>query len=1214
MHTDDKSCATRLLSLLGVRSVPRERFADVDKVGVWTVLNQRLILLSWHVGMVIDSTFEHVNSDGHPSKCLEIMIQRSREFAYSAERSGLCGYYIHIFNFRDHVSFAIKTAHLKKYTQTLLACDTTTPIHETVEAFSPPTGRAGGKVFVTPRLLKSIGNPTILQCALATKLKENLHRLDWEQIMVTGMILLQYLNVGAGDVLWYLITYEKLWDSKFLDAVKILKDAHVETRIKHKLPNVSIHYARSTFARPWARSLYGLDTLPGRSEKFNMNFQSEQLMRMIDTSKRAWPAIVEDKYGNNYIKFFPDKYTEQVKQIARKTAEDLIQSQTNLETFTEFFSNRMFWGASGGAPGASVHWDDTKEKLRVNKRGALLSLKEQKARNILEYMRSHPDPKPIQWSVKAVKYESGKLRSILNTVLENYVIQGYIFNAVDTNSRRDSWYANTHDNPSRIANAMRRILDLKQRPGLMWDYADFNLNHTFFLMSQEYLARVEVLLERCDSHLPMDVQNTIRADMRAATAYAILARYNTYLHDPETMITTQAVRSLQSGERGTSSINSDSNETDTTIVRRVCKEMLGIDPIVPVTDHAGDDAFENVISMTYAPLVCSVYNLTGAAGQAYKIAVSYATFNGASGEFLRLSYDAASNHIAGYPIRGMMGFIHGEFFAEALPQPFDRLASFLNQRNKLQRRGWVAPDSLFNAVCRYNTRLTYTLSDGTKRHFYPDIETVLTPAAFGGVGVDTVDSQLLSQLSDKQIVTPLHANCPYDAIVIPSGEGKTTLARKYPDIFVDHDSLVSSINLIALRSRAVSSGNWEPLNAYLRGEGERYMSVNRGKILLTWSPSTAPSRSRICALLLQQPVGLRANIANRSSIMNDMNKKYVHMFKNYSERDAYLMSITAGLTGLTYKVYQRTGDAIPKFNWPRVDSKDLLHRSKTVIKDHATLHRHNLPMDVSITDAIAQSALSGAWPKDALYKSIAEHARQLAEWARKSSFEYKIIAPLKLCSDTEFVAEAVSTSMYVLGLSGSLNHSNAGGGLTFVLNDLLRPATKRLKHHYNYIPTLTRLCGCSVNASTQYLIKCSNGDNLLEKILSLMASERSFSHSKQRATKQFDEVIEFIDRLGLLKQEPLLAFGKVVSPSLAEAWFTGGLQLLPPAICHQSADLSTFVRDITLNVIETHFLARLNRTNDLQQIVVTVHHYERMAQYAINKVLNGLIPGIIMQD
>lgn len=1219
MHTDDKSCATRLLHILGIRNVPRERFADIDKVGVWTPQNERLFSLAWHTGMIVSFTNSAQDVDGYPGKCLNLMISDLRSTLLGVPLQTSLPVYFAIFCFRNHVAFAISENHIDKVLSHLRIGAPTLSPDKIVSLYSPPTGRAGGKVFVQPAVLKTIPRITLLQNALLYRLRENNHLLNWEQIMITAMLLLQYLHLGAGDVLLWIVLNDTIWRSDFLSIVKILKAAHAETRVKHKLPNLSVHYARSTLARPWAQALYGLDTLPGRSEKFKLDFQAEQLMRTIDTSKRAWPTIVQDRYGNNYIKFFPEKYTQRVRVIARKTAEDLLKSEVHLETFSEFFSNRMFWGASGGAPGASVVWDDTNEKLRVNKRGALLSLTERKVRKILNYMKENPSPRPIQWSVKAIKYESGKLRSILNTVLENYVIQGYIFNSVDANSRTDSWYSSTHDNPARIANALRRLLDLKSRPGLMWDYADFNLNHTFYLMAQEYLARVDVLLERASTDIPLDTLNVIKDDMRCATAYAVLARYSTYLHDPENKVTVKASRSLQSGERGTSSINSDSNETDTTIVREVCIEMLGIDPIAKVTDHAGDDAFENVISMTYAPLVCSVYNLTGAAGQAKKIAVAYATFGGASGEFLRLAYDAAANTISGYPIRGMMGFIHGEFFSEAIPEPFDRLASFINQRNKLQRRGWTAPKSLFEAVCRYNTRLSYTESNGKVSHFYPDIETAITPAAFGGVGVDSTDKQLISQLSDSEMIKPITQAPPYDAILIPSGEGKSTLSMKYSNLFIDHDTLTSTTILQGLRATANLTGDWIPLNNYLKQVAADcpQLTVNGGtKVLLTWSPDTTPKGCKICAMLLEKPVGLRANVANRKSIERCMSDKYILRFKDYASRDSHLMNVVLTIHSVAYQVKRRLGDPPPKFEWPRIDSRELLRRSKTVMKDHATLHKYGLPMDVSITDAVAQSALSGAWPKDALYSSIAAHARALSKWAKASKFDTIIIPPLPLTSELNFCRLVKSLVIETLGLTGTTSgdQDKATGRLRFKENDLGRPKTKSLRHHYNYVPTLTKLCGCSVNAATQFLISKSRGDNFLERVSSLLTNEIHSSKSRQKPTGQIQELLSYIKRLQTLPVRSIYKDESYVGYSLAELWFTGGLQFIPPAVSLQSADLTTFVRDITLRVIEDNFLLNLSTLTDLQQIVVTIHHYEKLTQNTVTRVLHAVIPGVIMRD
>nr|WGF83083.1 RNA-dependent RNA polymerase [Trichoderma polysporum fusagravirus] len=1216
MHTDDFSCATRLLELLGVRGFERERYADIDKVGIWHRYLLDLLTLCWNVGIHHSLKFRSIQTDGDPVACTQYMLEdiQTRYLKCTNNTRQLKLPDIYIYSFSDHIAFCVKTSYLITAHKAILQA-TTDPLNiaDVVESIPPTRGRAGAKVFVNAGTLRSIGKGSVLQQLLLRKINDSAKRNAWEQVFVIAILFLEYLSIGAHDVSWWLYNHKTIWSASVPESIKILKAAHVSTRMAHKLPGLSVHYARSVKARAWATSLYGLDTLSGRSEDMSIDFPAEQLMRAVDSTKRAWVSCHTNNLGYKYLRFSREQYAERIAQIARGTVETLLQKETKLETFTEFFSNRMFWGASGGSPGGKVTWDTTNEKLRVNKRGSLLSIKEEKIRRILEYMVTNKNPKPVQWSVKAIKYESGKLRSILNTVLENYIIQGYIYNMVDANTRDDSWYSSAHSNASRIANTIRRLKDLKRRCGLMWDYADFNLNHTYYLMANQYITRVDVLLARAAKDMSQEKIDRATKDLRAATAYTVLARYATYLHDPDNHSTMQSSRGLQSGERGTSSTNSDANKTDTSVVRETARELLGYDPLNAVADHAGDDAFETIDCLSDAPLVCSLYNLTGAAGQAHKIACSYNSFGGAAGEFLRLAYDAAASTVRGYPIRGMMGFIHGEFFAEAVPQPYDRLASFLNQRLKLSRRGWIAPTQLFTAVVRYNTRLTYTLANGDKRHFYPDPKLAVMPAALGGFGIDTADASIVQMGEDTTFIKPIDSTV-VDAVIIPSGEGKSTLARNSAGTYVDHDSLCSFVVLNKLRTNALLSGNWGPVNSYLVGVAQEYFSNNTQdtKILLTWSPDTCPPNLRVVACLLNRPTGIRANKANRRAITSSMANKYITTFQNYGERDAWLNALVSSREAAAYDVSLFTAADKPKFQWPVIDSLNMLKRTKVQLRDHSTLHRHGLKMDVSIADAITQSALSGAWPKELLYQSIANYARELAIWSRSGTWSNITVYPKPIISNEKFQALARQHILSSLG-AYSVEPLTNNGSLELQRNELGFPKTRQPRHHYNYIPTLTKVLGCSVNATAQYIIKKNAGATFIDKLVNCLEAEKRYKRSVGEYNRQIDDILEFLSTPKTFIEAGMKSNITVVSSNF-EKWFTGGMSFIPPSNSQQSADLSTFVRDTLLSLIEAHLLDKvLSIDNDIQ-LVITVYHLEQWVQNSLQKVLDQLIPGVSIKD
>ncbi|AOV81679.1 polyprotein [Ceratobasidium endornavirus B] len=103
---------------------------------------------------------------------------------------------------------------------------------------------------------------------------------------------------------------------------------------------------------------------------------------------------------------------------------------------------------------------------------------------------------------------------------------------------------------------------------------------------------------------------------------------------------------------------------------------------------------------------------------------------------------------------------------------------------------------------------------------------------------------------------------PIGAIYIPVGEGKTTLAKKHPNIFVDHDDLLDQREHARLQGKPMALSQFQ-----------KNVNVPAGKILLTWGPSTTPKHiPALGSVTLQSaPTGLpedrsRFNQSNRLSV------------------------------------------------------------------------------------------------------------------------------------------------------------------------------------------------------------------------------------------------------------------------------------------------------------------------------------------------------------
>jgi hypothetical protein len=1209
LNNDALSCATRLLKVLGMCKIPRERLTDVDKLGMWPEHLRKLLVQTWHPQIQVDEVLSDVRSGQDPNTVLRNMSNVIRFRLGTTDLKYLPS--IFVFLFRDHVSFAIHKDRLLESTHYAdPQYESAHTYFDAVSKFPEVAGRPGGKVFIRPQNLRSLGQPKGLGAYLTDTLISC--RNDWEQILPTSLILSQFLDIGGDDLIFYLLQRSDFWKMSTLEVSKFLKTLHLSIRVGFTLPGYAKKFSQAHYAREWSRHLYGLDTIIGRSDLVPVNVGAEQVMRTGDPVYRGVPQIKRLPSGYQTIVFSKDKYFELVNSIAQETARTLLKPETRLATFDEYFASRLFWGASGGAPGATIKWESTGEKLRLNKRGAMLSLNNKHIRNVMD-TAYHKLRTAVQWSVAAIKYESGKQRVILNTVLEHYVIQGYVQYLADLNTRADTWYAAGHDNSSRLANMLRRLKDLKQGCGYMWDYADFNINHIFYLMNIEASMRVQTLLSNSKPDVSQKRRNVVKHDLESALAYIHSARVNTYVVDQESGITVQTRRGLQSGERSTSATNTDSNETDINIIRAISRDILGYDVIKPIGDKTGDDAFLTTNNVGDAVLASCLFNLSGAAGQITKINLMNYEF-GSGGEFLRMHYDSSKNSVNGYPLRAVMGLIHGEFFSDPLPQPFERAAAFHAQVTKLERRGWNIPPNLFNSIVRTNCRLTYTKASGDKIHFYPDMRVVLLPTILGGVGVSEVDKSML--VDNTNSIVNLNDEPTYRVIYIPSGEGKTTISMAYPNCYADHDILTSTTYISSIRAKANLTGDWKPVNRYLQAVAKEWLDnpVNKGKTLLTWGPGTAPTGYTCMAFMLKQPTGLRANLSNRKSIL--ASGIPIIYAANLGEMIANVMSvsITDRTSALFLAKRINNPDGLPHFQYPEAESRNIIKDAKTSICDFTTLHNKGITPPVYLYDAILKSTISGGWPKKALYDSIALYAKRLILWNntnRWDSITIKVDDLPRNHTISSFVHSSFDT---YLGIMGPMTKLKAP---SFRVNDAGFPKTRPIRHTYGMYTGLVRVFNASIAATVDAIVADTKGldplDSLNKALKLQIKYNRRSGNTTDEKTLEISRVVDDFDKMPLAKGDPLIR-------ARIMGWIKGEWNLIPPKAERMSADLVTFIRDLTILYTIQHnssdgisIFQKLLKKDKIGSAFY-VYALEAKMTRIVQVALNQLLPGIELCD
>lgn len=798
-------------------------------------------------------------------------------------------------------------------------------------------GRPGGKLHCDPSTVARSCRDPLTSAIARWLLDRDNSETKWESTMASSLLLLPHLSATSRDIF---VPYLFSLNFGHLDvpaASKFFKRLHTFIRITRTVPG---HSRQLTAVQ--ANHLYGIDLLTGPSEQLPLDMADEIRQRMTPSAFNAVPTPNLNKPLDKEL------YMEYFRRALKEVIEEDLPPKMTWPTFEDWYSDRLGWAAAGGAPGFKINWGDEKERL--NKRGALLSMPFDHVNSMLRNNEC-----PLHYSKGAVKFEKGKKRAIWNTSIYHYLYQAYVLDCLDSQLRSKdtapdgpspaNWNSSTHHAAARLATQAQRLAQLasSEGVGLMWDFSDFNINHSLETMVILFSTLGKALAERNQSNKGSDYLTQVQQDFDDAISWISKARVNTILDsaDQDNPLIAEILRSLQSGERATSFTNTFENRIYLKIADYTAFDLFHHQLVTNTRSQQGDDVFLIGESLFDAIIECAVLNISGAAGQTYKITLDYT----GRGEFLRYGYSASARQVSGYPVRSGLGLISGEFFMDPVVDPDARGVAYLEAFNRANLRGAILPSSFLDALLSRNCAIVFTTSAGKKVRVTPDLEFALTPGVFGGLGVSgyppmTVkpngairsynapiprptyqppkfDSSaafskfsyadqttlhklgLGQQLSRKvhdlaaasaltgayrakdqsssiaKFAEALHlynskrqmkylelptnrtsfsklrqpileawtmalglyesssqSGRPGTALILPSGGGKTTLARDHPDLFIDHDDYVPFSQIRPL----VEQQMWTELN---RSHATRPIPYD-GRILLTWSIDTAP--------------------------------------------------------------------------------------------------------------------------------------------------------------------------------------------------------------------------------------------------------------------------------------------------------------------------------------------------------------------------------------
>jgi len=870
------------------------------------------------------------------------------------------------------------------------------------QAFPVEPGRAGAKTLLDmPDTLRTLGNNTLSRLIARRLLSA---KCSFNATFASACILLPFMSdMSPFLALWLLrLPDRSFWSLSPKEAAKFLKELHTMIRVTRLLPG----FYRQLLPEE-SRQLYGIDCLPGRSELWSYKADEEIIMRIGDPTIRAIPQLIPLASGKG-LTYNPITLSKYLKVGLRSAVSTALRPRVRILPFSEWYALRMSWAASGGAPGATVIWKEGDSSERLNKRGALLLIPEEHINNIIRSALP-----PVLYSKAAPKFENAKIRAIWNTSVEHYIIQAYILDQFEGNCLPDTWNSGANTVFSKLRSDIRRLYALTEKIGLMWDYSDFNINHTHDAMCDCFDAAVNIMLERMYTQDPNHRDRAI-FDLQACLSWVKRARRNTFLLDPDSAFGAYVLRSMQSGERGTAFQNTFLSRAYSHVLEQVALDLFNR-PLLLAENryHQGDDVFSLVNSVPDGVLVASLFNLLGYAGQLYKITLDY----GPRGEFLRLHYDGTINKISGYPIRSFMGLIGGEFFRESVVDPGDRAMAFVDQFSKVTRRGGHPPNVLLNTLINKHASLTYTDQSARKHRVAAVLDSLFTPSALGGYGANPISPGGLT-LSAKHLsvfpaqpfsqrATPtllVDQSSTGIAYFLPSGGGKSTLCRQLSELCVDHDKVRDWDNnrklLFPLLRRGERAGDWAPLNAVYKAD-----VLPKDKVLLTFGYDTLPTgfvaRAFLYVLGHQGPryykdsleAGIRHARQKKLPIIacQDFNQLRTFLLTDVQRiRGAHIIRPTM-ISPIHYWIPSNRSLSRPSFQLPLVPTRIFFGGQHGQIPDINLARQYGCSNNElgRVKRQILDSALPGAYPAADLSRAMASFAAKLESWNNQylSSFE-----------------------------------------------------------------------------------------------------------------------------------------------------------------------------------------------------------------------------------
>lgn len=539
---------------------------------------------------------------------------------------------------------------------------------------------------------------------------------SWHNSAVTGLLI---ACIASDDPVVNECALDILLKVAPLDvkvARDLLKELHTHVRLGR-----AWYYDIEMSDKRWNQLQY-FDQLLNRRDDWPVDIDAEILMRAQQGPKQGVLRrhIKSGKFyvdETGYLKDFREALDRSVFNQIRVSGDKLNYEFPSLK---DFWNDRLKWASGGSAPSFSfdLNIDGEVVYVKAGKKLALEVLELDDVRQVLKLAD------PVLWSRSAIKLEPGKQRALWNTIVEAYVIMSYICELFEPFLRYVKWaYTYTSESQRFYANQVMRGAGLKKANGVwMWDYADFNIAHSLAAQGVIYNA-IGAFLNSINN------RQSSRHDVSTCTTWIARAISNTYMENHRSGLKRRIRRSLMTGARGTSLINTICNGVYFELLQQTYANVYNDTLAVEWYYGAGDDvASEFETDNILLTCECGVLmNLMGYAGQANKVLQGTV-------EFLRESYHDEAH--MGFLNRSITGLIAGEYKERfGVFYPTERVKSITDNCQLAVKRGMQPAIATEWQVILVKTVAVLKFKQGGRVHAVrPNVKRAMTISLLNGGG------------------------------------------------------------------------------------------------------------------------------------------------------------------------------------------------------------------------------------------------------------------------------------------------------------------------------------------------------------------------------------------------------------------------------------------------------------------------------------------------